>query len=64
MRILVEMVDSLGVEGRSATDDAVNLIAFVEQKLGKVRAVLPGDSSNERFRQSDLRAVEMLTLVS
>jgi hypothetical protein len=51
MRILVEMIDSLCVEGRGAPDDAVNLIPFVEQKFGKIRAVLTGDSSNERFSQ-------------
>ena len=49
MRILVEVMDSLGVEGRCAPDDAVNLICFLEQKLGQVRTVLTGDSSDECF---------------
>ena len=57
MRVLVEMIDSLRIEGGGAPDDAVNLIAFVEQKLGKIRAVLTSDSSDERFRQNQLPIV-------
>jgi hypothetical protein len=39
-RILVEMADAAGVEARRPPDDSVDLIAFGEEELGQVRAVL------------------------
>ena len=47
--ILVEMVDALGIEGGGAADDAVDLVAFAEEELGEIRAVLAGDARDERF---------------
>ena len=32
----VEVLDASGVERRTAADDAVNLIAFFEEKLGQI----------------------------
>ena len=49
MRIAVEMVDTARVKGRGAADNAVNLVAFAEQKLGEIGAVLTRDTGNERF---------------
>jgi len=48
MRILVEMVDPLGVEGRSAPLQAVNFISFREKEFRQVRSVLPGNSGDQR----------------
>ena len=42
MRILVEMVDPLGVERGSAAFDTMNLIALRQQEFGEVRTVLSG----------------------
>jgi hypothetical protein len=47
VRVLVEVVDALGVEARRAADHAVDLVAFGEQQLGEVGAVLPGDACDE-----------------
>jgi hypothetical protein len=46
VRILVEMVDAVGVEERGAALDAVHLVALVEQELGEVGAVLAGDAGD------------------
>src|SRR5438477_11838567 len=43
------MVDAIGVEQRSPTLDAVDLVAFSEQKFGEVGTVLAGDAGNEGF---------------
>ena len=48
VRVAVEVVDALGVERRRAADEAVDLVALVEQLLGEERAVLPGDAGDER----------------
>lgn len=48
MRILVDMVDPLGVEQRGAALDAMHLVALLEQKLGQVRSVLPGNPGDKR----------------
>ena len=43
VRILVEVVDPVSVEGGGTSDKAVHLIALAEQKLGEVAAVLACD---------------------
>jgi hypothetical protein len=48
MRILVEMVDPLGVKGRSAAFEAVNFIAFREKEFRQVRSILPGNPGDQR----------------
>ena len=48
MRVLVEMVDAVGVEQRGASLDAVDLIALAEEELGEVGAVLADDAGDER----------------
>ncbi|MCY1531169.1 hypothetical protein D9M68_663870 [compost metagenome] len=47
MRVLVDVVDALGVELAAAALDAVNDVALFEQQLGEVRAVLAGDAGDE-----------------
>ena len=44
MRVLVEMIDALGIDQGGAALDAVHLIALFEQKLGEIGAVLTGDT--------------------
>ena len=48
VRVLVDVVEPLGVERARAADDAVDLVALGEQQLGQVRAVLAGDAGDER----------------
>ena len=43
-----EMRDSLDVLSRGATRHPEHLVAFFEQELGQVRAVLPGDPGDQR----------------
>src|ERR1700687_5103793 len=46
-KFLVKMVDAGGIERRRAPFDAVHDVAFVEQELGPIRAVLTGRPGNE-----------------
>jgi hypothetical protein len=46
VRVVVEVLDALGVEGAGAADEAVHFVIFREQQLGQVRAVLAGDAGN------------------
>ena len=47
MGMTLQRGDPLAEIHRGAADDAVDLIAFPEQELGKVGAVLAGDAGNE-----------------
>ncbi len=47
--VLVDVVDTLGIEQGSATLDAVHLVAFFKEKLGEVGTVLAGDAGDQRF---------------
>jgi hypothetical protein len=47
MRILVDVIDTLSIEKRSAAFDAVNLVTFSEKKFREVGAVLSGDAGDE-----------------
>ena len=47
VRILVEMIDPVGVEQRRPALDAVDDVPLVEQELGEVGAVLAGDAGDE-----------------
>jgi hypothetical protein len=49
MRVLVDVVNALRVKERSAPLDAVNYVSFFQQKLGKIRAILPCNSSDEGY---------------
>lgn len=44
--ITVEMVDSLGVECRSSTNDAVNFISLFQQEVGQMRTILACDAGD------------------
>ena len=47
MRVLVQVVDTVGVEKRCAPLHAMNLVALGQQKLGEVGAVLAGHAGNQ-----------------
>ena len=49
MRIFVNVIHALGVEQAGAPLDAVYHVALVEQELGEVRAVLPGDAGDQGY---------------
>jgi hypothetical protein len=44
--VLIDVVDAAGVEGRTAADDAVDSVAFGEEKFAEVGAVLAGDAGD------------------
>ena len=45
--VLVHVVNTTRVEARSPADQAVDLISFAQQKFGKVRTILAGDTCDE-----------------
>ncbi len=47
VRVLVEMVDAVGVEQGTAALYAMHLVSLGEQQLGKIRAILSCDAGNE-----------------
>jgi len=49
MRVVVEVVDPLGIERGGAADDAVNLIALGEEEFCQVGPILPGDAGDQCF---------------
>jgi hypothetical protein len=48
VRVLVQVVDAVGIEQRGATLDAVDLIPLADEELGEIGAVLAGDSGDQR----------------
>ena len=46
VRILVQVVDAVGVEQGSAALDAVDFVALFQQEFGEVGAVLAGDAGD------------------
>jgi hypothetical protein len=49
VRVLVQVVDAVGVEERGAALDAVDFVALAQQEFGKVGAVLAGDAGDEAW---------------
>jgi hypothetical protein len=41
------MFDAVGVEGRGAADDAVNVVTFIQKQFGQVGTILAGDAGDE-----------------
>ena len=67
VRIAIQVVDAVGIERRGTALDAVHLVAFREQELGEIGAVLAGDAGNQRFLCQDrlrIRAAERAILAS
>ena len=57
MRILVEVIDSSGVEAAGSALDAMHRVALLQQKLCQVASVLAGNACDQRAasRLSHLR---------
>jgi len=51
VRIAVEVIDTTRIERACSANDTVDFVAFVEEQLREVRAVLTGDSSDKHFFQ-------------
>jgi hypothetical protein len=47
VRVLIKMINALGIEGRRAALDTVYNIALAEKELGKIGAVLPSRACYE-----------------
>jgi hypothetical protein len=47
VRILIEMIDPVGVEQRCAPLYAVNDVALRQQEFGEISSILPGDTGNQ-----------------
>src|SRR6185436_16401454 len=47
VRVLVQVVDALGVEERGAPLDAMDDVTLLQQKLGEIGAVLAGDAGDQ-----------------
>ena len=45
--ILVEVIESVGVEGGCPANDPMDFISLFQQKLGQIGAILPGYSGNK-----------------
>src|SRR5207237_8433085 len=48
MRILIEMINALGIERRRTPFHSVYRVAFCKQQFGEIGAVLPCYTGNER----------------
>jgi hypothetical protein len=46
VRVLIEVIDAIGVEQRRAALDAVNLVALLQQEFGEIGPVLSGDTGD------------------
>lgn len=46
VRIEIDMIDSLGVEGARSTDQAMDFIALFKEELGKVTSILAGNAAD------------------
>src|ERR1700691_487449 len=56
LRVLINMVDAVSVEGGTAADDSMDLVTFSEQQFRQVRTVLAGDARYQcALRQECLR---------
>lgn len=53
VQVAVQVFQAFGVEGARLADDPVNLLTFRNEKLREVRAVLSGDSCDERAFQRE-----------
>jgi hypothetical protein len=49
VRIRIDVIEAICIKGRGPTDDAMNLVPFGKQELGKVGTILTGDAGDEGF---------------
>lgn len=46
VRVLVEVINAIRIEKRTAAFDTMHLVAFAEEEFGQIGAVLPGDAGD------------------
>ena len=46
MRVMIEVIDTVGVEEAGAAHQPVNLVAFAEEQFGQIRPVLTGHTGD------------------
>ena len=44
MRVLIDVIDAVGVKRGGTADEPVDLVSLGEKQLGKIRAILPSDA--------------------
>ena len=49
VRVLIEMINAIGIEQRGPAFDAVHFISFFQKKFGEICTVLPGYPGNQSF---------------
>ena len=49
MRIFIDGIDAAGVKRTGPPDDAVNLVAFSQEKFCEIGSVLPANAGDERL---------------
>ena len=49
MGVLIEVIDTTGVEAAGPALDPVHLVALLQQKLGQIAAILACDPSDQRL---------------
>jgi hypothetical protein len=47
VRILVKVINAIGIEGRCAAFDTMHAISLAEQELGKIGTVLPRNARDQ-----------------
>ena len=47
VRIDVDVIQALGIEGARPAYDAVDFVVFVEKELSQIRSVLAGDAGDQ-----------------
>ena len=47
VRVFVQMLNAIGVEGARPANDAVDFVAQAQQQLGQVRSILTGNSRDQ-----------------
>jgi hypothetical protein len=54
--VAIDVVDATGVEGGGSSDDAVDLVALLQEQLGEVGAVLARNAGDEGSLDTRLHA--------
>ena len=47
VRVLVKVIDALGIKRRTASLNTMDYVAFLKQQLCQIRAILPGNAGDQ-----------------
>jgi hypothetical protein len=53
MWVLIQMVDAIGIKGRSAPLDAMDTVAFRQQQFSQIGTILSRDAGDQRRLSQD-----------